>query len=114
MSGLVKGLLRRLESTECQINDIRRDYANFETENSHSLKKAKKEIEEKSADLKRMEAEAANLLDKNTKLKANNEVLQTSIEEHRKANEELQASLKKENKTNCGKVYLALQFVRLS
>ena len=103
MSCLVKSLLRRLESTDKQVSDIRSDYANFESENSHSLKEAEREIEVKSKALAELEAEGQALQAKNAKLRDNNERLQATIDEHRQVNEELQTKLKHENKINQGK-----------
>ena len=102
MGSLVKSLLRRLESTDKHVSDIRSDYANFESENSHSLKEAKRDIEEKSKALAESEAEGQALQAKNAKLRDNNERLQATIDEHRQVNEDLQNKLKQENKINQG------------
>ena len=102
MGSLVKSLLRRLESTDKHVSDIRSDYANFESENSHSLKEAKRDIEEKSKALAELEAEGQALQAKNAKLRDNNERLQATIDEHRQVNEDLQNKLKQENKINQG------------
>ena len=88
------------------MSDIRSEYANFETQNSHSLREAKREIEETSKALTEKEAEAQKLLAKNQKLRDNTDKLKESIEEYREQQQELQSKLQQENKINQGKYVL--------
>lgn len=100
LAGLVKSLSRRLETREKHMSEIRSEYANFETQNSHSLREAKREIEETSKALTEKEAEAQKLLAKNQKLRDNTDKLKESIEEYREQQQELQSKLQQENKIN--------------
>jgi len=99
-SGVIARLLRRLSSLERELSDVRVEYRDFESTNSHSLKEANAEIADKTDKLEKAEAEGVKLAAKTAKLKDNVKQLQEAILEYQDSQRDLQDKLKTESKNN--------------
>merc|ERR1719376_1462836 len=99
-SGVIARLLRRLSSLERELSDVRVEYRDFESTNSHSLKEANAEIADKTDKLEKAEAEGVKLEAKTAKLKDNVKQLQEAILEYQDSQRDLQDKLKTESKNN--------------
>ena len=100
LGGVVKSLVRRLESANRELVDIRSQHRNFEHENSNSLQKANEEIEEKTVQIENLTSDLGKAQVKNVKFKEQLEALQGTIVEHQKTSEDLRERLKQEGKNN--------------